>query len=451
MIAPQTERPQASSLRSHLPWRLALALAAYNLLLVVLSPALVVWLVWRTVVQRKGSGNLLHRLGFVPRPPRQARPRVWLHAVSAGEMAAMKPVSDALRQRLPDAYLAISTITATGMSVGEKSCRSATALFYLPFDLLPTALLARWRLRPDLVVVAEKELWPNLLGLARLMGAVVVVVNGRVSDRMMRRARLSPRIVRWLHSLPHHYCVQCEQDAARLVEFGVPPACITVAGNTKVDTMAARDGEAEERLRRLLGVSEHDVWLVAGSTHPGEEEAVVEAFALIRKAIPAARLLLAPRHLERAGAVSEMLAQRGLDHVLRGACSGAAARPAVVVLDTMGELRAAYGLATVGFVGGTLVPVGGHNLLEPVAAGRAVLFGPHTHNCADVADLVLSAGVGFPVASAGELAERFLRIAKDPDLQQEVARRGQVLIEQQRGAAGRCVEVAMRLLKERTA
>jgi len=442
--------PATSSARSR-PWRLALALAAYNLLLVILSPALVGWLLWRTVVQRKGSGNLLHRLGYVPRPPRQARPRVWLHAVSAGEMAAMKPVSDSLRQRLPGAYLAISTLTATGMSVGEKSCRSADALFYLPFDLAPTALLALWRLRPALVVVAEKELWPNLLGLARLMGAVVVVVNGRVSDRMMRRAGLAPHLVRWLYSLPHHYCVQSEQDAARLVELGVPPACVTVAGNTKVDTMAARDREAEERLRRNLGVSEHDVWLVAGSTHPGEEEAVAEAFAVIRKAIPGARLLLAPRHLERAGAVSEMLAQRGHDHVLRSACSSAGFRPAAVLLDTMGELRAAYGLATLGFVGGTLVSVGGHNLLEPVAAGRAVLFGPHTHNCADVADLVLSAGVGFRVASAGELAERFLRIAKDPDLQQEVARRGQALIECQRGAAGRCVEVATRLLKERTA
>jgi len=175
---------------------------------------------------------------------------------------------------------------------------------------------------------------------------------------------------------------------------------------------------------------------------------VVQAFLLIRKSLPSARLLLAPRHAERAPSVSEMLSARGLDHVRRSQSPGPEAGSAVVILDTMGELRAAYEFATAGFVGGTLVPIGGHNLLEPLAAGRAVLFGPHTGNCADVADLVLAAGVGFRVRSASELAEQFLRIARAPALQQEIAQRAHALIGQQAGAAARCARVAVALLKE---
>lgn len=439
---------------------LAIALLAYNLALLLLSPALVVWLLWRAAVPRKGPGNLLHRFGFVPRPPAEAAPRVWLHAVSAGEMAALKPVSDALRESLPSAYLAVSTVTSTGMSVGRRGGQSADALFYLPFDLLPTTLLALWRVRPNLLVVAEKELWPNLLGLARLLGAEVLVVNGRVSDRMMRRARLGAPVVRWLYSLPRHFCVQSPEDAGRLAQLGVPDSRVSVPGNTKVDAMVEPDREAEARLRQDLGVAEGDVWLVAGSTHAGEEELVLEAFAVILDAMPEARLLLAPRHVERVPAVLEMMARRSLECTRRSQCSaaesagrGLCAPPSqqVVVLDTMGELRAAYGFGTAGFVGGTLVPVGGHNLLEPVASGRAVLFGPHTENCADVADLVLSAGIGVRVEGGRALAVEFLRIAKDPARQRDLARRGQALMEQQRGAARRCAHVAMALLQEKSA
>jgi 3-deoxy-D-manno-octulosonic-acid transferase len=210
--------------------------------------------------------------------------------------------------------------------------------------------------------------------------------------------------------------------------------------------MAERDRALEARLGQEIGVAEGEVWLVAGSTHAGEEEAVVEAFLAIREQLPTARLLLAPRHLERVADVSAVLAERGLTVARRS--EGAASPEAVVVLDTMGELRAAYALGAACFVGGTLAPIGGHNPLEPAAVGRAALFGPYTANCADVADLVLEAGVRFRVEGAKELAEQFLRIVQDAAWQERLAQEGPALVDSQRGAAQRCANIALALLQE---
>ncbi len=425
---------------------LALELVVYNLVLAALLPALAGWLGWRLLVQRKPIGAWRERLGMVRRLPAGPGPRIWLHAVSAGEMGAAKPVVDALREVFPEAGIAVSTQTPTGMAVAKKSCGAADYLFYLPFDWPDCMGLALWRLRPDLLVVMEKELWPNLLGLARLTGMRVLVVNGRVSDRMMRRSRWLPGFVQWLHRLPERMCVQSEEDGRRLNRLGVPRDRVVVAGNTKVDNLAQRDAEGEALLAGELSVAAGEAWLVAGSTHAGEEEALVDAFATIRETIPAARLLLAPRHLEWVAEVSAMVAERGMTVVRRSDGEAGQTPEAVVILDTMGELRAAYGFAAAGYVGGTLVPVGGHNLLEPVAAGRPVLFGPHTEDCADVADLVREAGVGFRVSGAEELAEEFVRIAGDGALRKKVAARAGALMEEQRGAAARCAGEAAKLL-----
>jgi 3-deoxy-D-manno-octulosonic-acid transferase len=351
---------------------------------------------------------------------------------------------EVLRASLPHAQIGMSTITPAGMTVAMRSCQAADAFFYLPFDGLCCMLPAFLRIRPQLVMLTEKELWPNFLGLARLSGAKVLVVNGRVSDRALRRAKWVPMFVRWLYRLPDLICVQSAQDQRRLLRLGVPPHRILIGGNTKVDGMVDRDRGAESELAADLGVAEGEPWLVAGSTHPGEEEIVIQAFGLIRAQLPQARLLLAPRHLERGPAVSAMIAEQGFSVARR--TEGLSSPDAVVILDTMGELRAAYALATVGFVGGSLVPVGGHNLLEPTAAGRVVLFGPHTQNCADVADLVLESQVGFHVTDAQGLAEQFLRIARDANLQAEIARAAASLIASQRGAAARCAAAACNLL-----
>jgi 3-deoxy-D-manno-octulosonic-acid transferase len=361
-------------------------------------------------------------------------------------MGALKPVYAALRAALPQAYLVVSTITPTGMTVARAGCPQADALVYLPFDWGDCIGLALARVRPDLVVVAEKELWPNFLGFARALEAEVLVVNGRVSDRMMARARRWPWLVRWLLRLPSCLCVQSSRDADRLDALGIPPEQVVVAGNTKADAMAARDREAEAKLASELGVRPEECWLVAGSTHAGEEAVVLEAFARVRAARPEARLLLAPRHPERVTEVCAGVMQQGFAVARRS--EGPPPREAVVVLDTMGELRSAYALGVAGFVGGTFVPIGGHNLLEPVAAGRPALFGPHTETCVDVAELVLEAGVGMRVANAEELASWLLRFLDDREAQARIAQEGPALLASQQGASQRCVNIARVLLEE---
>lgn len=426
--------------------RLILELLAYNLMLLVLLPLMAVWLGWRLVVRRKPLGVWRHRFGLVPLLPKTSHPRIWIHAVSAGEMAAAKPVVAELRRVFPKAGIALSTHTDTGMEVARKICQEADVIFYLPFDWLSTMGLALHRLRPELIMVLEKELWPNFLGLSRLMQAKVLAVNGRVSDRMIKRARWAPGFIKWLYRLVNCLCVQSERDAARLRALELAePARIMVAGNTKADTLAQRDAELENRLVTELGIRDSELWLVAGSTHPGEEEQVIEAFKEIKKELPTARLLLAPRHLERVAEVSALMAQKGIEVVRRS--EGRHDRPeAAVILDTMGELRAAYSFATVGFVGGTLAPIGGHNVLEPAAVGRPVLFGPHTENCVDLVELLLEAEIGFQINNAQELAQEFVKIAQDKTRGKLIAERSLDLIERQRGAAARCVRMAVKLL-----
>ncbi|MBN1458602.1 MAG: 3-deoxy-D-manno-octulosonic acid transferase [Armatimonadetes bacterium] len=428
--------------------RLLLTLLAYDLLLLALLPAIACYLGYRALVLKKRPGNWRHRFGVVPRLPKGAGPRIWVHAVSAGEMAAARPVLTELRRRFPKAGIALSTHTDTGLEVARKSCAEADVIFHFPFDWPDVTAIALWRILPDLIVVVEKELWPNFLGTGRLLGARIVAVNGRVSDRMLRRARWAPGFVRWLYLLPDRLCVQSDEDARRLRALGLDgDSRIVVAGNTKVDTLADRDQAVESTLASELEIAPGETWLVAGSTHPGEEERILEAFARVREEVSTARLLLAPRHLERVPQVSALLAERGLQVVRRS--DGRHEHPeAVVVLDTMGELRAAYAFATVGFVGGTLVPVGGHNLLEPPAAGVPVAFGPHTENCPDTAALVLDAEVGVRVDDADALAVAFLRFARDPELRADTAHRAEDLIQAQRGASARCVAVAAALLEK---
>ncbi len=425
---------------------LAAQLLAYNLILLALLPAAACLLAWRAIFAQKRAGDVSHRLGLVPSLPAAARPRIWLHAVSAGEMAAARPVLAELRRRFPKAGIALSTHTDTGMAVAEAGCKEADVRFYFPLDWPSTMGLALWRVRPQLVVIVEKELWPNFLGLAKLGGARVLAVNGRVSDRMVTRERWLPGFVSWLYRLPDRLCVQSAQDAERLRRI-CPGARsrIALAGNTKADMVADHDREAEARLAADMKGLDSGAWLVAGSTHPGEEEQVMDAFRAIREQKPRARLLLAPRHLERVAQVSAMVAERGFRVARRS--EGQPDHPdAVVILDTMGELRAAYAFATAGFVGGTLAPIGGHNLLEPAAVGVTSLFGPHTNNCADTAELVLTAGIGFRVAGADELARQFLRVAENDLLRRQIAHRAGELMVQQRGASARCVDVASELL-----
>jgi 3-deoxy-D-manno-octulosonic-acid transferase len=369
--------------------------------------------------------------------------RVWVHAVSAGETVAAAPVITELARLGPHADIVLSTTTPAGQKVAPTAAPAARATIYFPIDLLPSVAAALSAVRPQVCIQMETELWPNFLALAHRRGAFTAVVNGRVW-RTARPGRLWRRLMGWTLAQVDLLCMQSEIDAERIIALGADRRRVLVTGNTKFDQADASGGEAAgEHLRSELGLGDGEFVLVAGSTHPGEEEVVLDGFRLIAAEHRAARLVIAPRHIERTPAVEALARERGF-RVVRRSHGTHCDDTAVVLLDTMGELQAAYGLADVAFVGGSIAPIGGHSLLEPLARDRPTLFGPHMHKQADIARIAQQWGVGTTVRDASELAAEALRhlrtSAGSPGGGDDFAAKCRALFEANRGAARRAAE-----------
>jgi len=426
----------------------------YNAALVGASPLIVGYLCYRLVVRGKSRAGLRQRLGGVPRlPPPPAAGRVWLQAVSAGEVAAAAPVARWLRELSPETEIVITTTTPAGQAQARRLIPWAAAHAYFPFDFWPCAAAALARLQPTVIASVETEIWPNWLSLARARGVPSLVLNGKFSDRGFRRARRVAPLYRWALGLPEGLLMQSEGDAERAVALGAPPSRVRVVGQTKFEQTIPAVSEAERaELRRALGLPSEAPLLIAGSTHPGEEEQVVAAWEAARQRVAELHLIVAPRHIERAEAVAAMLAARGY-RVLRrraGPPPADALDPqrTVWLLDTMGELARLYALADVVFVAGSLAPIGGHDLLQPLFHGKPVLFGPYVQNQRDTAALLLAAGAGFQVRDARELADAVVALLTDPGRAAAARTAGERLLAQHRGAARACAEALLALARK---
>jgi 3-deoxy-D-manno-octulosonic-acid transferase len=428
-----------------------LALITYNLVLLLLSPLALVWALWRVTITGKSRHGIGERLGFIPASKITGdSPRIWLHAVSVGETVAARPIWQALLQALPGWQLYHSTTTATGQGQAEKVVGEEGTVLFFPFDFLPCVWLAFSRVHPRLVVLVETELWPNFLAVARLRGARVVLANGIISDRSMRSAaRLRP-LYRWMTGNLDGCCMQSEEDARRIIALGADPARVTVTGNTKFDQVLTEVSLGEQMtLRQALGLQREERVLLAGSTHPGEEEIVLRAFRQVKTADPSVRLVIAPRQVQRAQEIEELAIAHGFAVIRRTKLSALPPPPdAVIILDTIGELARAYALSTAAVVGGSFVPVGGHNVLEPLGLGRPAIFGPHMHKNRDIATIVQQAGVGFQVADADELAARWRECLASPARCRQIADAAAIMFQHQRGAAQRCAEAICRWLHD---
>ena len=327
---------------------------------------------------------------------------LWIHGASVGEARIVASLAAALQRSRPDTPLAASSYTRTGRAA-LPGPPTLDATFYMPLDLpgYPSRLLAA--LQPAGLILVETELWPNLIRETAACRIPVVLVNGRLSPSRMKRYRRLGSLYRPLLQSLAAVGIQSEEDAGRFAELGVPQDRIVVTGNIKYDL----PGPATEpaALAARFGLSPDRPVLVAGSTGPGEEAIVLEAFRNVRRRHPDAYLVLAPRHPERAGAVHREAAAGGLDlhRISTGKTTSAGAADGLLV-DTLGELSALYTLAAVAFVGGSLIPTGGHNVLEPAAAGVPVLFGPHTEHFREPAQALVAAGGGSVVTDAAGLA-----------------------------------------------
>jgi 3-deoxy-D-manno-octulosonic-acid transferase len=387
---------------------------------------------------------LRERFGFVRVPPPPlSNGRFWVHAVSVGEVMAAVPLVQALSARWPAADVVVSTVTATGEHVARARFGEAAATVTFPLDFRGAVRRAVRRVQPACFIALETELWPNLLRALRQARVPAVLANGRISDRSYRRYRLVRRLFRRVLGDIALFCMQSEEDARRIISLGAPPERVLVTGNLKMEAPSG-DAGAEQLWRRLLHLGSAPV-VVAGSTHRGEESIVLDAFLAVRPAADGLRLVLAPRHPERLDEVEGLARARGLSVVRRSRVNPGHGAP-VVLLDTMGELASLYAIADVIFVGGSLVPIGGHNVVEPALHAKAVVFGPHMANFRDAAALLLRADAAVQVADETALAATLGRLLADAPARQALGRAAWNAVRAHQGACVRTVAALERLL-----
>ena len=394
---------------------------------------------------RRDLGQRLGRYGRLPAGP--GGPRVWMQAVSVGEVHLAAGLLKELKARRPELDLILSTSTTTGRAEARRLAGRAARVIYFPWDTYPGAVRAVSRIAPDLLVLVETELWPAIISRVLGSGARAVIVNGRISDGSDRGYRLLAPLFRPLLARFHGVGAVGPRDAERLINLGARPERVAVTGNAKQDSLGFRADEEQVRsLGRTLGLSGRPVW-VAGSIRAGEEETVVSAFQMVRREVPEAVLVAAPRHPERNGVLAAMLKKAGLEYHLRSELNGTPPKPRpVIILDTMGELLAAYGSAWVALVGGGLAPKGGQNPLEPAYWSKPVIMGPHMEHFAEPAERLLAAGGAVTVQGAEELSRRVIEFLTDQALRDNTGRNAGAVCRRRSGAFERSVELILNAL-----
>ncbi len=388
---------------------------------------------------------LRERFGFIRMPPPPGPSgRFWVHAVSVGEVMAAVPLVQALAARWPTADIVVSTVTATGERVARaRLAETVVAMLTFPLDFRGAVRRTVRRVEPGCFIALETELWPNLLRALREAKVPAVLANGRISDRSYRRYRLVRRLFRLVLKDIALFCMQSEEDARRIITLGALPERVLVTGNLKMEAPPG-DAGTEQLWRRLLHLGRAPI-VVAGSTHRGEEATVLDAFLAMRPAADGLRLVLAPRHPERLDEVEGLARARGLAVVRRSRVSPGNDAP-VILLDTMGELASLYAVADVIFVGGSLVPIGGHNVVEPALHAKAVIFGPHMTNFRDAAALLLRADAAIQVGDGTELAAALGRLLGDAAARQALGRAAWSAVRAHQGACVRTVAALERVL-----
>ncbi len=389
--------------------------------------------------------GFLQRMGWQPHPSDKEphnQPVIWVHAVSLGEAVAAAPLVKALRERCPEFRYIVTTVTDTGREVVEQRLVGVAEHRYAPLDFpwAVSSLVNRWR--PIAYLFIETELWPNVLWTLRNRQVPVILVNGRLSSRSFGRQNLLG--VRSLYRSVVQSITLClmqsERDRQRIIALGADPARVHTTGNIKFDQPLPVE-QASERKDRDFGLDRSEMLILAGSTHGGEEDTLVAAYRRMLDTYPSAVLMLAPRHIERVGEVESMIRDAGLAAERKSRVNATGKGPRVIILDTRGELAYAYREAAVAFVGGTLVPVGGHNLLEPAAWGKPVLFGPYTDHCAEVATMLEEAGGGKRVWDAEELVRVCSEWLADAQVREQAGQAARRVVLENQGALKRSLDL----------
>lgn len=425
----------------------------YSVAIVVLVALLFPFL----ALYSKTRSGTARRFGFYPKGlyATLGRPRFWLHGASAGDLLSLSPMVRELKARFPGCGIVMSTLTNSGYQMGKERIKDVDAITFAPWDLPGATRRAVEAIDPDFLVLEYTEIWPNLIRAAHRRGARIALSNGRFSPAKLRSYRL-------LFSLFFNplkdidlFLMREDDEAERALRLGAPLERVWVTGNTKFDALAAaqkNDGADRDALLRCFGFPPGAPIFLCGSTHDGEEAILVDVYRRLLADHPDLRLVLAPRYVERAARVKSIAEGAGLAVRLRsekvGLPSDPARAPRVAVLDTIGELTRAYGLATLVFVGGSFTKRGGQNILEPAAQGRPVLFGPHMENFHDSVQVLVGRG-GIQVKDAEHLTRVAVDLLARPDKLRELGELAQAAVTQIRGASARNVDLMARALERR--
>lgn len=412
----------------------------YNTLIYLAAPIAFAVQVWKGLRNSAYRERLGERFGYTAMRSDRS---VWVHAVSVGEVQAAAALIRALAKRYADRELIVTTGTPTGAERVRALFGSAVRHVYLPYDTPGAVRRFLDRIRPQVAIVMETEVWPNLFRECGHRRIPLVIASARLSETSVRRYRWLAGLFRDALAHDIEIAAQTQRDAERFISVGSNPARTHVVGNVKFDLEI--DATTRERGRALRAAlfPNRDVW-VAGSTHAGEEELVLEAHARLRRQQPNALLLLAPRHPQRFDQVKALLASRSVEFVTRSSNAALAPTTSVLLIDTLGELLMFYCAADVAFVGGSLVPIGGHNLLEPAALALPILTGPHNFNAPEVARALFDCGGAVEVRSSDELATAVESFFADVAERTRIGNAAYECVAKNRGALDRLLDVIAR-------
>lgn len=426
----------------------------YNILLhAFVAPVLAAYYLPGILARGKYSRSIAGKLGKIPDdfvPEAMPRPMIWFHAVSVGEAVALSPLVRAVKELVPTSSLVVSTGTETGQDKARESIPDASGFLYLPLDFPEFVNPVVRRIRPDLFVLMETELWPNLIHSLKKAGAKIALANGRISDRSFPRYRRLRKLFAPTLDKIDLFMMASEIDADRIEAMDATRSRIHVTGNTKHDAIPGNtDSQVEKEMRDLLGIDPDAPVFVAGSTHPGEHEILLDAYNELVREFPDLILVLVPRHVDKTPSIIAAMSERRMEPpFLRSSVDRGEERNGrnVVVVDRMGELFGLYSLATVVFVGGSLVPRGGQNVLEPAAWGKPVLFGPSMEDFRDARDILVRCTAGLEVRSLQDLVTRASQTLSNPEDARARGAQGRKEILKNVGSARKTAELLVGLI-----
>ena len=396
--------------------------------------------------------GLKERFGYIDSGITQyltGSPRIWIHAVSLGEIKAAESIINSLRTIIPGCSIILSTTTRHGRDLANIIFRDKIAVFYSPIDFIPSVRKVLNKLRPDVLVLLETEIWPAWINEARRMGIKIAMVNGRISSRSYKKYLVFRAFFQSVLGNIDIFSMITEEDRSRIASLGADPGKITVNGNAKYDLLTGMaDPSIELEMRRILNLEDHPPVFIAGSTRSGEESMIVYVYERIIKEFPDTVLIIAPRHIDRIGEIASLLERYNFRYQLRSELDSNTVRRVeqVVIIDRFGELFKLYSVGTIIYCGASLVPLGGQNPLEAAVWGKAILYGPYMEDFLDAKALLDANSSGIQVSSPEMLAEKVLSLLKDPDLLKNYGDRAREAVFRNRNAGERHARIILDLI-----